>query len=60
MRSEDLERKNKKDQEYKDWALVKARAKEGGHYSEWLFVPQLVEEIERLRSQVSSKALAAT
>ena len=31
-------------------AKIKDRAKEGGHYTKWLFVNELIEEVERLQS----------
>lgn len=35
-----------------DLEKIKARCKEGGHYSHWLYVPQLLSEIERLRMEL--------
>lgn len=31
---------------------IKKRAKEGAHYAHWLYVPALIEEIERLQALV--------
>jgi hypothetical protein len=31
-----------------DLKKIKARAKEGGHYAKWLYVPELIAEVERL------------
>jgi len=33
---------------------VKKRAKEGKQYSDWLYVWQLIDEVENLRKQIKS------
>jgi hypothetical protein len=35
-----------------DLEKIKARAKEGAHYSKWLYVPELIAEVERLRESL--------
>lgn len=35
-----------------DLEKIKVRAKEGHHYSKWLFVHDLIAEIESLREQL--------
>lgn len=35
-----------------DMDKVKKRAKEGGHYSRWLYVGELINEIHRLHTEV--------
>lgn len=34
-----------------DLSKVKKRCAEGGHYSKWLFVPELIAEVERLQEE---------